>query len=299
MTTYYKSAPLTVSASGLPVVQTSTTAAPSADFSITTAGMRATFVASSTTSSSVLRYQWSFSDSTTAQGSIFKKTFSRVGTYSATLTVTDTNYRKVSVTKTVKVTNSANVADLFDRSDNTSTLGTAADGTTSKTWAVLPSGNTFGVVNKAAKVTSGSVTCVAYVDVGSPSGTVQADVSTMMQDHARGTQLVFRFVDASNYFLAQSYFSINGYAFRIMKKVANTNTELFTVDVSLAPGDTVRIVDSGTTLGAYLNGILLTPTATSIADTSLNTATKVGIGGGFAGDPVSGWDNFLWTANVS
>lgn len=297
MTTYFQKTPATSSQTGLPAVATATVAATTGSISTALSGMKATFTLNVTSAAGVVRVDWDLGDGSKGFGTKVVKTYSRMGSYAVSAVITDKLYRKVTVTTTVKVIDGGTVVDLFNRANSTTSLGTASDGPTSKTWAVLPSGSTFGVVNNAAKITGGTATSVAYVDVGATGGVLRADIATLQMDHSRGVQLVFRFVDIQNYFMVQSYFTLTGYCIRILKKVANANTELYSIDASVTIGDQLKVTDDGTNIAVYLNGFLLTQTPTVIKDTALNTATKVGMGGGFSGDPTSGFDNFAWSAS--
>lgn len=293
MPTYYKNGKFATSATDLPKVLTDGTSAPTGvSFTQTPSGSVYILAASATSPTGILRYEWDYGDGTTAIGPSVRKNYPRPGIYTVKLTAIDRAYRRTTYTGTITVL--ATVADYFNRADNTSTLGSASDGTTTKAWSVLPSGSAFGIKGNMAKPTAGTATAVATVDTGTAGGTVQADAGVLQMDHNRTPLIVFRFVDMSNFWFVQLPWLTNGFSVRLIKKVAGTNTTLFTNDMSIMQGDTIKVTDSANLIKLYVNNLLI---FSNPSDTSLNTATKVGIGSNYAVDTTSAWDNFAYWAN--
>lgn len=298
MPAYYKKTIPTTTSTGNPAVLTNGETAPVAQFSSSYSILTATFNATASTtgaSGGIIKYAWDFGDNTYKNGSTITKVFSQPGTYTVKLTVTDSAYRTATVTNTITIL--ATVADFFNRANST-TLGTAADGSSSKAWTSIPASNTVGIVSNQAKATSGTATVVSYVDTGSTGGTVQAMVSTLLQGPARSAFIAFRVTDISNFWFAQLFWAVSngGQGIRIIKKVSGTNTILWSNDYTLSVNDVIKITDDGTNVKLYVNGIVQTPSA--IADTALNTATKVGTGGSYNSDPTTGFDNFFYWNSI-
>lgn len=294
MPAYYKKTAITSTNTSAPAVLTNNEALPVAAFTSSYSVLTGTFNASSSTTGApggIIKYAWDFGDGTYKYGQTATRVFSKPGTYSVTLTITDSSYRTATVTNNIVI--KATIADYFNRSDS-STLGTAADGTTSKAWTMIPSGNTVGIVSNQAKATAGTATMIAYVDNGTTGGTVQATLSSLFMDHGRSALIAFRVVDISNFWIAQLFYSTSngGNGIRILRKVSGSNTTPWMSDITLSVGDVIKITDDGTLIRLYVNNILQTQTA--ISDTTLNTGTKVGIGGSFASDSVTGFDDFLY-----
>jgi PKD repeat protein len=81
---------------------------PVANFSSNCTALTCTFTDSSTDDGTIASYAWDFGDSTTGNVASPSKTYSAVGTYSVTLTVTDNAGATNSVTKSVTVSSSNN-----------------------------------------------------------------------------------------------------------------------------------------------------------------------------------------------
>lgn len=100
-----------------------TNAAPVANFSLVTSGLTATFSdSSSDADGSIAARAWNFGDGSTSTATNPSKTYSAAGTYNVQLTVTDNGGLTNTVTKSVTVTTSANVAPVANFSVSTSGL---------------------------------------------------------------------------------------------------------------------------------------------------------------------------------
>jgi len=153
----------------------------------------------------------------------------------------------------------APVSDDFNRVD-AATLGTADSG------HVWTSG-LFGITSNRAQSTGSTQ---AVVDYGSADATITAKVVA----HGGGSAgIVFRYVDASNYFGVTTTL--------VFKRVGGvlTNFAAFDAGATIAAGDTCRVTVSGSTITVFRQAAS-TGSFVQVAtytDTSLATATKHGL----------------------
>ena len=146
----------------------------------------------------------------------------------------------------------ANVADNFDRADNFTTLGVTS--TAGLAWAALTA--TWGIQsNRASTVTTTVVNSVAVVDNLSPDGTIQATVVT----RDTGTCLIWRCTDANNWYGVLAASS----GFQVYKFVAGVTTALGSSLGTVADGDVIKVVVSGSSFTVYKNGTLVGSTSDS------------------------------------
>jgi serine protease len=76
---------------------------PTASFSFTTSALTATFIDGSTCDTATCTHAWTFGDGGTSTATNPSHTYKKPGSFSVTETVTDTNNKSASATKTVQV----------------------------------------------------------------------------------------------------------------------------------------------------------------------------------------------------
>ncbi len=127
--------------------------APTATFSASTVGLKASFDASASSDSdgTIASYAWDFGDGTTGSGATTTRTYAAAGTYPVVLTVTDNDGATSTVTKSVVVSTDLPLvaADAFGRTV-TGGLGVADQG---GTWTVSGGTANFAVSGGQGKFT--------------------------------------------------------------------------------------------------------------------------------------------------
>jgi lysophospholipase L1-like esterase len=161
----------------------------------------------------------------------------------------------------------APIADDFTRADNATTLGSTPDG---RSWEVLSPGSVFGISSNAARryAVGSNIESVVAVDAGRSD----VDVSvTLAVVGSGGGGPIFRATDEGNYWLID----FNASGAKLYKRVNNVFSLMGTVSSAnpLVAGTVARIVASGSTISASING----GTATVVTDSFNQSATKHGI----------------------
>lgn len=149
--------------------------------------------------------------------------------------------------------------DLFNRTDSTTSLGTATSG---QTWSVLTGG--FGIIGKKAYVPIDANNSKAVLDIGI------SDFYAGVEFPVVGTQswFIFRCTDDSNYFRLGN---LNG-NIRLQTIIAGTSTELSLMDLC-SNGDRVSVQCNGSIIQIFINGMF----KYQVTSTFNQTATKIGI----------------------
>lgn len=163
------------------------------------------------------------------------------------------------------------VADSFDRSNSTTSIGNADSGQTWTNSAV--DANALGISGNAA-YNSAATMATAVID----SGTATVDISIVVRTFADYMGFVFRFTDSNNYCLGE--FQNATHKFVVFGKASGSafgGTSVAGYYIASMPtfanGDTLRIVVSGTTVTLYINGT----SSGSLTITQNASATKHGI----------------------
>lgn len=136
------------------------------------------------------------------------------------------------------------------------------------------------VADAANPFTSGRVTTT-----NSPNQTVQMTVVT----RTRGPNLLFRYVDASNFLLAGWEWALASNTFRIWKVVGGVLTVLATSGVTTHPnGDIVKVtVNAANLITFFRNGVAVP--GCSVTDATHAAGLGAGIGGECNSDEVDDW----------
>lgn len=185
-------------------------------------------------------------------------------------------------------------ADTFNRADSGTLGSTNGAGVYDPVaWSVLA--GTWGITSNSGVKTAGSGQQSAVIETGVVDVDVQVTITTMTGTNSSGIGICARAVNASNYYyLLQNRLLGGGRNWFIAKLVAGVDTVLGASPyTSPAPanGDVILLRCSGSTISAYINGVLLV----SVTDTSLTSGTKHGL---YAiGDPAAArLDNFSVTS---
>lgn len=187
-------------------------------------------------------------------------------------------------------------ADSFNRADSSSSLGTAAEGSSSAAWSVLAtSGGTWGVSSNAAKCTTGNGTQLAVIDTTNADGTVQSTMTALNGTvSARASGLAFRCTDASNYLVFQAKVQgTNANFYSLVRRVGGTATVLATTSIVPAVSDVLKVVFVGSSIKCYVNGVL----AATVTEATYASITKHGLYGNNTADGTAKWDD--WSYNTA
>jgi hypothetical protein len=185
------------------------------------------------------------------------------------------------------IPDTGSIVDTFNRPDSSTTLGTTSDG--HATWVTTSTNNVpWGITSNAAQMFGGlGEDAQAYVESGSPGGTVQATLATLDSvTGARRAGPMFRWSDHLNYWYI-SCTDVAG-ASQLIKRVAGTKTivgSAFTTTV----GDIVTVSLSGGSVSVAVNGT----TVTAVSDSFNQTATKHGM---YSETGVTHFDNWSFSA---
>ena len=220
---------------------------PAAAFSSSIAGLKVSVDGSLSTDAdgTVAGYQWDFGDNTAAgSGVTTSHTYTAAGTYTVTLTVTDDDGAKSSVTHQVTVATAVvYAADTFGRTSATG-LGNAETG---GAWTTTGSASLYSVngsVGKIAMKTAGS--SPAAVLNGVSASDVQATVDVSFDSVPTGggswAYLLVRQSSAGNYQLAVKVLAASTTVY-LRKLVGSTTTTLATkvLTMNYAAGDQLRL----------------------------------------------------------
>lgn len=145
-------------------------------------------------------------------------------------------------------------SDTFNRADSTTTLGStnAANGGTISVW--IPSGATYGIISNQAYKQSAQTGSVAVVEGFANDGTVSAKFAV----NTTGSKLVFRYLGNFN----MMYVVNNSTNYLVVKRLANVDTTLATINVTPANNDVVTINLAGSSITTLINGA----NSTSVTD---------------------------------
>jgi hypothetical protein len=169
--------------------------------------------------------------------------------------------------------------DSFNRADNASSLGNLQ---TPSTLAWTANVGTWGVSSNkaycASAITSGSTT-LNYVtaDAGISNYAFQVEMTKTAGSAISETELVFRYSDASNYWIADITSNAGAPSITLYKKVAGAAYEQVGTVYSAATAEgthTFKVVTSGSSIIVYRDGASII----TVTDGFNSTATKVGIG---------------------
>lgn len=188
-------------------------------------------------------------------------------TYIAKATNSNGSTTSAPVTVTPAAAPASTVYDSFSRADSTTSLGNAETGQAWVTSGVDPWGISGGTAYRPS--TTGASDTLATI---STSATVDMSVVIAQASNANGTGgmgPIWRYSDANNFWLLD----ITSSTTIVYKKVASTFTSVATIPNTIAAGDTVRVVASGSTHTIYLNGAQVYTTT----DAFNSTATSHGI----------------------
>ena len=166
------------------------------------------------------------------------------------------------------------VTDTFTRADSAVSLGTSDSG---HAWTAHAS--TWGIVSNTAynPGAAGSLYHAASVDAGIADGVIQVTFSTT----AVGMGICARVTDDNNFL----HLEFGGASdLTLYKRVAGAFTSLGTFGVTGANGDVLKLECRGSTLNAYLNGVL----RITASDAFNSSATRWGLSGNTL---TPRWDN--------
>jgi endoglucanase len=190
-------------------------------------------------------------------------------TYIATATNAGGTVTSPAVTATPAASGPTVLAvDNFNRTDNTTSLGTAPTG---GTWQTK---GTWGIQSNSARyLATGSATGSfrhATLDVGAADVTVQASVAITAGEQG----ICFRMTDAENYLLMRMGGNANG-NYELFRIQGGSGSQLTSVAATGSPTAPylLKVVLSGSTITPYVNGVAQTP----ITSTFNQTATRHGL----------------------
>ena len=160
-----------------------------------------------------------------------------------------------------KLSSGYNFFDTFERADNATTAGSADTG---QAWLVVA--GIVGIIGNQIYCPVSGNHKVAY-DIGSPN----FDVTIGVPGEQNGTYLMFRHVDASNFWRIK--YNI-GAVLKLEKIVGGTLTGIFDIVLtnSSSPAQ-IRVVCSDDVISIYYNNKFFA----SIKDSDLNDASEVGL----------------------
>lgn len=157
------------------------------------------------------------------------------------------------------------VTDPFTRADSTTSIGTAPTG---QSW--VNRNGTWGISSNRAYVDAvpGDWQATADVDASESDGTVQVTVAVVAGDEG----FIFRVQSGTNYLMAtvDNRFSSGA---TIYEQVAGAFTALGTAAATIADGDVLSMVLSGTSIDFKKNGVSMV----SVSSTRFQTETKHGM----------------------
>lgn len=156
------------------------------------------------------------------------------------------------------------VSDTFNRADSTTTMGNADTG---QPW--VPLAGTWGIdANRAYSVDAATDDRQVAVDAANADATVEVDMAVL--DAIGGGGLLFRAVDANNYWLFVAEPEIPRWV--LYKRVSGTYTLVASFAQAGATGR-LLVTASGSAITCKLDGATLM----SVTDTAHQTATRHGL----------------------
>jgi endo-1,4-beta-xylanase len=173
------------------------------------------------------------------------------------------------------------IYDNYRAGTRANLVGSFTGGTSPKAYSVVGSGSPYGalwVTDKGlqAKTFNTGVYSFGIVDAGTPNYTMMYGISDLLSGSAPNSNKqcrgVFRFLDYNNYWFFGPTNNASVATWILGKKIANSDTILYSSPVIANPNDVPAIVCSGNTISVYVNGVLLF-TAT---DAKFNDQTKLG-----------------------
>lgn len=148
-------------------------------------------------------------------------------------------------------------------------------------------GAIWGISGNKAFISGATVHSIAYVE-SEADGTVQVTVSTSdSSDRVPRQGLLFRYSDDNNYLYL--YYLNN--LLQCRKIVAGGNNLLFSVAVSPADGDVLKVVLAGDQIEIWYNGSLQTTLTESFNQTAINHGMMWEVHGNY-GVEIARWDDF-------
>lgn len=164
------------------------------------------------------------------------------------------------------------VSDSFNRANNLLTLGNADTG---QTWIVpadsqIAGTPVWGIISNTAYVPVPVNKDIAFVDAGVADGTIQVTIATT-GGAASDLGVVFRYVDNANFWYANIENITPSY--NLWQVVAGSFNQPTTGTTTVADGDVLSVVLSGTSITFKKNGTTLN----TLTDATFQTATRHGI----------------------
>lgn len=173
-------------------------------------------------------------------------------------------------------------SDDFNRADNSSSLGTSSSG---HVWSA--ENGTWGISSNQAHMNTSTANAVAVVESGVADCTVQVTLAALAGFRPG---LTFRFVDDSNYWV---WYRVTTTSYQCWKRVSGTFTLMHdATGLTVADGDVIKVVLSGTSIALYHQGSLIT---TLTSQTDHQTATKHGMYSEIGLPTNTRWDDFSVT----
>lgn len=167
------------------------------------------------------------------------------------------------------------IQDSFTRSDNATSLGNADTG---QPWTVI--NGTAGISSNQARIASiSSDRAIPNINADIANCSVEIQFAVIELNMF----LAYRVQDISNFWMVQQ--DVAG-KYTLWKRNAGTFTQMGQFTGTVANGDMIRVVMSGSSIQVYINGTL----RISVSDAHLSTATRHGFGSPTAG--TARFDNF-------
>jgi hypothetical protein len=173
------------------------------------------------------------------------------------------------------------VSDTFTRANSTTPGSTE----TGQPWTVH---------SGAFAIDANRLTCTATGRMTVDSGTANATASIQFNVGADGTgrdgALIFRYVDANNYFYAYWYRSSTGSGIELYRRSAGTDTNIggYYSSVGASTWHTIAVDYQGSAIAVSLDGTA----RISVTDTAHQSGTRIGVDGSIVlavPEPVSLW----------
>lgn len=210
-----------------------------------------------------LTYAWNWGDSTASTGGPHAwRTYAAAGSYTVTLTVTNSGGVTATASATVTATDPAaetpDLSDNFDRANSATAIGAAPSGHAPIVWR-----GTWGVTSNQAYNAGGTSDAAVGWDIGAADAEVRATINAT----DLGTMLMVRASDdRTAYTLAfnpsvKMYRRVSGSFTQLADYGTHNDGAVYTLR---AQGSTITALKNGTTLG-------------SVTDTNITTGNRVGL----------------------